>query len=132
MKREGRSSAVGIDLLERFESIAPWKRAAVALAILVIVLFILLPDVVFQNRVFFGPDTQAPLSFTAVGEEALKSGTYPLWNPYLFCGMPSYASLAFTPYVYAPSLITYVLQHSLRFQEMTWLLFHYLMEGIGM
>ena len=132
MKREGRSSGVGIDLFERFESIARWKRAAVAAAILVIVLFILVPDVIFQNKVFFVPDTQAPLSFTAVGEEALKSGTYPLWNPYLFCGMPSFASLAYTPYVYAPSFITYLLQHYLRFPEMTWLLFHYLMAGVGM
>ena len=45
--------------------------------------------------------------------------------------MPSYASLSFTPYVYPPAFITYVLQQYLRFPEMTWLLFHYLMAGVG-
>ena len=46
--------------------------------------------------------------------------------------MPSYASLSFTPYVYPPAFITYVLQQYLRFPEMTWLLFHYLLAGVGM
>jgi len=121
----------GIKLLERLESAAPWRRALVLAAILVIVLCALMSDVVFQNKIFLVPDSQAPMSFAAVGEKALAEGTYPLWNPYMFCGMPSYASLSFTPYVYPLSYVTYLLQHYLHFPEMTWLLFHYFMAGAG-
>jgi hypothetical protein len=122
----------GIKLLERFDSAAPWRRALVLAAILTIVLCALMGDVVFRNRIFFVPDSQAPMSFAAAGEKALAEGTYPLWNPYIFCGMPSYASLSYTPYVYPLSYITYLLQRYLHFPEMTWLLFHYLMAGVGM
>lgn len=130
-KQEGRRPAAGIELLEHLETAAAWKRALCVAGVLIVVLFILLPDVIFQNRIFLAPDVQAPLSFATVGEEAVRSGTYPLWNPYLFCGMPSYASLAYTPYVYAPAYVTYFLQHYLKFPEMTWLLLHYLLAGVG-
>ena len=121
----------GIELLERLESAAPWRRALVLAAILIIVLCALMSDIVFQNKIFLVPDSLAPLSFAAVGKKALAEGTYPLWNPYFFCGMPSYASLAFTPYVYPLSYVAYLLQQYLHFPEMTWLLFHYLMAGVG-
>ena len=130
-KQGSERTAGGLALLERLESTSRLVRGAVIAAAMIVVLCILVPDLVFRNRVFFAPDTQAPLSFMTVGQEALKEGTYPLWNPYLFCGMPSYASLAYTPYVYAPSFVTYFLQTYLHFPEMTWLLLHYLMAGIG-
>lgn len=98
---------------------------------LLAVLCILVPELVFQDRIFVAPDTKAPLSFRTVGREALEQGTYPLWNPYLFCGMPSYGSLAYTPYVYPVSFVTHVLYTWLWFPEMTWLLVHFLLAGIG-
>ncbi|MCK5547639.1 MAG: hypothetical protein KAI64_01395, partial [Thermoplasmata archaeon] len=58
-------------------------------------------------------------------------GTYPLWNPYLFCGMPSYPTQAYTPFVYPVSFFTHVLHAYLHFPEMTWLLLHYLLAGAG-
>jgi hypothetical protein len=124
--------AAGITMLERLETGAPWTRALALAAILVVVLCVLMGDVVFESKIFLVPDSQAPMNFAAVGEKALREGTYPLWNPYIFCGMPSYASLSFTPYVYPPAFITYVLQEYLHFPEMTWLLFHYLLAGVGM
>ncbi|MGD1049082.1 MAG: hypothetical protein ABR899_10090 [Candidatus Krumholzibacteriaceae bacterium] len=133
MKKEAPSpkGAPGFELLERLESAAPWRRALVLVAILVVLLCALMPEIVFQNKVFLVPDAQAPMNFAAVGEKALADGTYPLWNPYIFCGMPSYASLSFTPYVYPPAFVTYLFQHYLRFPELSWLLFHYLMAGVG-
>jgi hypothetical protein len=119
-------------MLELLETGASWRRGLALAAILVITLCVLMGDVIFGNRIFDVPDSQAPLSFAAVGEKALHEGTYPLWNPYLFCGMPSYASLSFTPYVYPPGYVTYLLQRYLGFPEMTWLLVHYLLAGVGM
>ena len=122
----------GIGFLERLETGSSWKRVISLAAILVVVLCALMGDVIFGNRIFFVPDSQAPMNFAAVGERAFREGEYPLWNPYLFCGMPSYASLSYTPYVYPPGFIATVLHRYLRFPEMTWLLLHYLMAGVGM
>jgi hypothetical protein len=133
LKKESTSPAraPGFEFLERLETGSSWRRALALAAILIVVLCALMGDVVFRNMIFFVPDSQAPMNFAAVGEKALRAGEYPLWNPYLFCGMPSYASLSFTPYVYPPAFVTYVLQQYLHFPEMTWLLFHYLLAGVG-
>lgn len=121
----------GLDLADRLDAAASWRRGLVVFAFLIIVLCIFIPELFFQNGIFLVPDTKAPLSFASVGKEALEKGIYPLWNPYLFCGMPSYPSLTYNPYVYPVSFITHVLQFHLGAPEMTWLLFHYLLAGIG-
>ncbi|OQX85587.1 MAG: hypothetical protein B6D63_02010, partial [Candidatus Latescibacteria bacterium 4484_7] len=77
-----------VAFLDRFENMSPGLRAVAVIVLLFLVFTILLPEVFFQNKIFLPPDTRAPMSFAAVGKEALKEGTYPLWNPYIFCGMP--------------------------------------------
>ncbi len=58
---------------------------------------------VFQGQTFGSPDSYAPAGFSRIGQDAIdREHVYPLWNPYIFCGMPSFASLAFNPYVYPP------------------------------
>ncbi|MDW7682446.1 MAG: hypothetical protein SCK70_17910, partial [bacterium] len=42
--------------------------------------------------------------------DALKEGTFPLWNPYIFSGMPSFASLASAPLV---NIVDAALQYAL-------------------
>ncbi len=127
---QGGAGETGI--FDRLESLRPRYQALVLAAVLVAALCLLLPDVIFQGKLFLVPDAIAPMNFAVVGEKELAAGSYPLWNPYLFCGMPSYASLAFTPYVYPPSFVTFALQRYLGFPEMTWLLIHYLLAGAGM
>jgi len=121
----------GFDLLECLESAKPWKRGLAVAVFLVLMLCLFMPELVFLDNIFLVPDSKAPISFYSVGRESLQKGTYPLWNPYLFCGMPSYPSLAYTPYVYPVSFITHVLYTYAGFPEMAWLLIHYLMAGIG-
>ena len=132
MKRNGPPQAAGIVALERIDGAAAWKRGLIFVLVLIALISILLPELVFQNKIFLVPDTKAPLSFAAVGREALEKGTYPLWNPYLFCGMPSFGSLAYTPLVYPISFVTHLLHSYFHTPEMTWLLLHYLFAAIGM
>jgi hypothetical protein len=132
LSRKGRPEAVGSRFIERMEEAVPWKRGVVVVLFLLLLLCLLLPELVFQDKIFLVPDTRAPLSFASVGREALEGGTYPLWNPYLFCGMPSFHSLAYAPYVYPVSFITHLLYSYLHFPEMTWLLIHYLFAGAAM
>ena len=120
------------DPVGSFDSMKGWKRGITAAVILMAVLAILVPELVFLDNVFIAPDTKAPMSFRTVGRASLESGTYPLWNPYLFCGMPSFSSLAYTPYVYPVSYITHILYTYAGFPAMAWLLLHYLLAGAGM
>lgn len=121
----------GLDVVDLLESAAPWRRGLAVVAFLALVLCVFFPELVFQNRIFLVPDATAWESFASVGRETLESGTYPLWNPYLFCGMPSYPSQAYTPYVYPVSFLTHILHAYLGFPEMAWLLIHYLLAGVG-
>jgi len=101
-------------LIERFESTGAAKRFFIVLVVfvlimaaflpelVVLIMAAFLPELVIENKIFLAPDVKAPLSFATVGKEALSWGIYPLWNPYIFCGMPSFSSLAYTPYVSFP------------------------------
>jgi hypothetical protein len=132
LSKNGPPRAAGIELLERLDGSAAWKRGLIIAVVLFALVSLLMPELVFQNRIFLVPDTKAPLSFASVGREALDEGTYPLWNPYLFCGMPSFGSLAYTPFVYPPSFVTHLLHEYLHTPEMTWLLLHYILAAAGM
>ncbi len=65
--------------------------AAVGVILLALVIFF--HDVVFSGKVFFASDNIASKSFFPYVDDAKKNGIYPLWVPYIFCGMPSLASL---------------------------------------
>ncbi|MDZ7859649.1 MAG: YfhO family protein [Candidatus Krumholzibacteriota bacterium] len=121
----------GFDPVIKLDRISTWKRTLIVGAVLLIVIAVLMPGIFFQNKIFFVPDSKTPVSFASVGKEALDSGIYPLWNPYLFSGMPSFSSMAYNPYVYPLSWITHFLHKSLAFPRMTWLILHYFLAGVG-
>jgi len=108
-----------------------WMRFAIAAVIILAALCAVMPRICFEDSIFLVPDSKAPISFAEVGRKALDKGTYPLWNPYIFSGMPSYSSMMYNPYVYPVSWITHLLHKYLFFPQMTWLLIHYFMAGIG-
>ena len=78
----------------RFWTRHPDWSAVIVLFLLLVVFF---GPVVFSNKTLMPPDKIASLSFVEfVPQKILFSIThryYPLWNPYLFGGMPLFASL---------------------------------------
>jgi hypothetical protein len=85
----------------------------------------------FQGRVFSSPDAQAPQGFAVYAEqERARSGDYPLWNPFIFCGVPSYASLAYNPDIYFPDWILKPL--GALAPPMLWLIAYYMIGAIGL
>jgi hypothetical protein len=98
---------------------------------LAIATLILFRDVMMLGQVFLSPDSAAPLGFVRVGEESLRHGVYPLWNPYIFCGMPSFASLAYNPFIYPPDLPVWLVTHLLPLPSTTWLVLYYFLAGVG-
>jgi NADH:ubiquinone oxidoreductase subunit 6 (subunit J) len=99
--------------------------------VLVVAIVLLYPGHVFQDRIFFAGDNQAAFSFSTVAEEPMEEGIYPVWNPYLFAGMPSFGSLSFTPYVYPPNAFLKLLVKYLFFPKYLWLFFHTFLAGFG-
>ncbi|HFE52221.1 MAG TPA: hypothetical protein ENK07_02190, partial [Bacteroidetes bacterium] len=70
-----------------------------AAGFLALVLLLFYYQVLFYNRTLLPPDTLASKSFQPFIKQTLAQGEYPKWNPYIFSGMPSFASLNAAPYV---------------------------------
>lgn len=112
-------------------SAGPWRWLIITLALWTVLAFIY-PGPMFEGKVFQSADSSNADAFAAVGDASLKEGHYPLWNPYLFGGMPTFGPLAFVKYLYPPSVIFNFLQGTLGFPPLTWLLGHLLFGGLGM
>ncbi len=69
-------------------------QAAIGLLVLSLVIFFREP--LFQGKIFLATDNIASQSFNTYMADAREEGVFPLWNPYIFCGMPGYGSLTVT------------------------------------
>ncbi|MDZ7260782.1 MAG: hypothetical protein ONB05_01500, partial [candidate division KSB1 bacterium] len=67
--------------------------------LILVLLLIFYHEVVFEGKTLLAPDALNSLSYRPFIKDALQRGIYPLWLPYIFSGMPSFASLASAPYI---------------------------------
>jgi hypothetical protein len=111
-----------------FSLTAGW--AAVLLALLVAVFF---HEVFLGGKTFTSPDTVAPVGFVRMGQQALyNEHIYPLWNPFVFLGMPSFASGAYNPLIYPPDWPLALLGKVVPLPDMSWLLLYYFVGAFSM
>ncbi|MFN8586412.1 MAG: hypothetical protein U0704_01325 [Candidatus Eisenbacteria bacterium] len=97
--------------------------AAVVLALLTLLFF---HEVSIGGRTFVSPDATNPLGFVRIGEQSLtQNHVYPLWNPFVFLGMPSFGSGAYNPWIYPPDWPLALVQKVVPLPELTWLLIYY-------
>lgn len=74
--------------------IVPQKYETPILIVLILVLLIVfLHSAFFENKVFIAVDINASKSLDPFLQQAKSEGVFPLWIPYIFSGMPSFASL---------------------------------------
>lgn len=117
--------------------IPPKYQHYAAIALIYISLLIFFHSIIFDGKTYQSADTIASHSWDTLLKDAEAEGIFPLWNPYIFCGMPGYASLTFsiprpydiTTFVWGKvrSLFGYLF---LEQKNGVWLLF-YLVYGIG-
>ena len=106
------------------------RWAAVVLALLVLAFF---HDVMLGGKTFVSPDANAPAGFVRVGEHALwQEHTYPLWNPLVFTGMPSFGSGAYNPLIYPPDWPLGLVQKVVPLPDQTWLILYYFLGALFM
>jgi len=109
----------------------------VALLIIFLSLVVFFRELVFEGKIILAPDDIGHQSFAAYVEDAGKEGIFPLWNPYIFCGMPAYASLmAVGERVFdlSETILTIVSNIGRLFflnQQNGWQLFYYFVMGVG-
>lgn len=102
--------------------------AAAILGLLVVLFF---HEVALEGRTFVSPDATQPLGFVRVGEQSLwKDRVYPLWNPYVFLGMPSFGSGAYNPLIYPPDWPLALIARVIPLPDMTWMLLYYFVGAL--
>ncbi len=112
-------------------SLPGWGRWLALAVILLVVLAFVYQGALTGGQVFLSSDAGNAQSFAAVGDASLAHGHYPLWNPYLFAGMPSFGSLSYLKYLYPPAFVFNTLQNW-GLPPLTWMFGHLLFGGLGM
>jgi hypothetical protein len=74
---------------ERFQHYA-------SIGVLILSLLIFFWPVLYGGKTFLSSDSIASHAWDTLLKDAETQGIYALWNPYIFCGMPGFASLTFT------------------------------------
>jgi hypothetical protein len=77
-------------------SIPPKYQHPAAIALLFLCLLIFFHSITFDGKTFQSVDSIASHSWDTFLKDSQAGETIPLWNPYIFCGMPGYASLTYS------------------------------------
>ena len=102
-----------------------------SLGLFLLVLIILFSAVFFKGYVFGGGDTTAAKGITTpLNQYYSETGEYPLWQPYIFSGMPAFSSMMYTKWVYTPSIPLFLL-HKSGIPSLWTMIAHYLLAAMG-
>ncbi|MDE3058074.1 MAG: YfhO family protein [Bacteroidota bacterium] len=118
--------------------IPPKYRHAVSIGIIFLSLVVFFHDAIFSGKVFNASDNIASQSFKTFLDEGKQEGIFPLWNPYIFCGMPTFASVMVSPtrvYDLTGTIwgaISHLFTGIVRNEEVTGVIFYYFVFGISM
>ena len=66
------------------------KKQLIVIPILLVLLCIIFNPVIFQGKIFSSPDSLNPKAAAIILSDTQKeTGEYPLWQPWIFSGMPT-------------------------------------------
>jgi Bacterial membrane protein YfhO len=103
-----------------------------ALGIFFLLAMIFFFNVIFGGQTYLSPDAQSAAAMSAPLDKAFwKTWELPLWSPYIFCGMPSFASLMYAPFVYMPGLVLLPLSRLVSFPAMLSPAWHFVLAAMG-
>ncbi|MFC1545160.1 hypothetical protein ACFL44_00540, partial [Gemmatimonadota bacterium] len=128
--RRMKSQSHDLDPLDMRKS-SSWPRDIAALFLIYLLIILFFRALVFGGQVFLkSPDGIAAGIFGQWGWKTLTDGTFPLWNPYIFSGMPSFGSLQFNPNTYPIDWIRPVFTFLFFGVSISRLFIHHLLAGI--
>ncbi len=103
------------------------KNWAIIGGITIIVLVLFYP-IVFEGKTFGSPDSLNPRSSSMILEQSRKTdGQFPLWQPWIFCGMPTADAFTYISSLYFPNYVLNLLFQSSHLNQ----LLHLIFTGLG-
>jgi len=106
------------------------NRTALGIYFLLAMIFFF--STIFGGRTYVSPDAQSAGGMTAPLDKAFwETWTLPQWSPYTFAGIPSFASLMYTPFVYMPGLLLLPLARLITLPAMFSPALHYVLAAMG-
>jgi hypothetical protein len=87
------------------------------------------PALSFRGQIYTSSDAEAAAAFQSLGDGSADQ-EFPHWNPFVFAGMPSYASLAHNPGTYPLTTPLRVVLDALGLPPMFWMLCHLGLAGL--
>jgi len=107
------------------------KDIVKATGIFLLALLILFSAVFFKGYIFGGGDSTAAEGMSRqLGIYHGETGEYPLWQPYIFSGMPAFSSMMYHKWVYAPGIILNLF-HKIGIHYLWTMLLHYVFAALG-
>ena len=107
------------------------KDIVKAAGIFLVILIVLFSAVFFKGYIFGGGDTTAATGMTRqLSLYHSEPGEYPLWQPYIFSGMPAFSSMMYTKWVYFPNFIL-GLFNKIGMPALWSMMLHYLLAAMG-
>ncbi|MFZ1081949.1 MAG: YfhO family protein [Candidatus Kryptoniota bacterium] len=110
----------------------------VLIALVLVLLIVFLHEAIFENKVFISSDLSASKNLQTFVDQAKKQNVFPLWIPYMFSGMPSFASLltAGDQWYDIVGTVFGWIDHAgavlLINQDVGWVTIYYFIFGVGM
>jgi len=106
-----------------------WKHPVIISSLIMIgIICLIFYHVIFQGQIFGSPDSMNPKSASIALSKAYETtGEFPLWQPWIFSGMPAAEAFTFLSNLYFPSMILSLLLIKGLFAQ----LLHLLFAGIG-
>jgi len=82
------------------------KNQLLVVLILIILICVIFYPVLFQGKIFSSPDSLNPKAAAIILEKSQKeTREYPLWQPWIFSGMPTAESFTNTSNLYFPQYL---------------------------
>lgn len=111
------------------------RSTSISVLIIIAVALVFFWRIIFLGEILTGGDVLAGATiFSDYGKEQLAAGHYPFWNPYIFSGMPLYASMTYNAYIYPSHWLMWLLDNITAgtAPRLTFLFLHYVLAGLGM
>lgn len=103
-----------------------------AFGVFLFLTFIFFFDVLFSGKVFIPQTQNITFALSLPWKKALiEDGIFALWNPFLFAGMPAYASLSYTPLTYIPAIPFLLLEGLVGLPSLFLQIIHFPLAGFG-
>ena len=99
------------------------KKLIIPLGMIIFIILLFYP-IIFEGKTFGSPDSLNPLGASIILEQMKKlENQFPLWQPWIFSGMPTADAFTYISSLYFPNYILNLFSFSSNLTQLLHLLF---------